>query len=506
MYKDVVKGVARSTSIVMLQYVVTWGASFAAMMFIPRYLGPVEYGRLYLGLSIVSLFRVFVEYGGNYLVAKEVSRNPENTAQIVVDAVAFRLILAMLAFGGVLVTAWEGGYPAETNLILAITGLGLFGHGAVATLHAMLQGREHLEYSSAGSLANSLFGNLFSVIVVLVWRSTWMIAAIGVAASALQLAVMYAYARRFIPVLPRVRWNDAWRQVRDGVPYFFFAVFSTIYYRIDTVMLSKMTPEAVVGWYGAAYKLFEAMNFFPFIFSTVVYPVLSRLWQKEEALHRRTAQKSLEFMLLLGIPLSIGLIVFARLPVEILYGMEGYAPAVVLFQILAGGIVFLFVDMILGTLLLASDRQRSQSYLALAAIPVNIGLNLLMIPWYQEKTGNGAIGAAIATGVTEIFLMVAMIRLMPKGVMKGFRLSVVYKGIAAGGVMTAAVWSLSRAGAPAAASVIAAVCVYCSMIMLLRTLEPAEIKAVRMVLTPNGIRSVFRAMLHGRDESGKSSS
>ena len=107
MYKDVVKGVARSTSIVMLQYVVTWGASFAAMMFIPRYLGPVEYGRLYLGLSIVSLFRVFVEYGGNYLVAKEVSRNPENTAQIVVDAVAFRLILAMLASVILFVHFWK---------------------------------------------------------------------------------------------------------------------------------------------------------------------------------------------------------------------------------------------------------------------------------------------------------------------------------------------------------------------------------------------------------------
>ena len=120
--------------------------------------------------------------------------------------------------------------------------------------------------------------------------------------------------------------------------------------------------------------------------------------------------------------------------------------------------------------------------------------------------GNGAIGSAIATGVTEIFIMVVMIRLMPKGVMKGFRLSVVYKSAAAGGIMTAVVWSLSRAGAPAAASITAAVCVYCSMIMLLRTLEPAEIKAVRMVLTPNGIRSVFRAMLHGRDESGKSSS
>jgi len=43
--------------------------------------------------------------------------------------------------------------------------------------------------------------------------------------------------------------------------------------------------------------------------------------------------------------------------------------------------------------------------------------------------------------------MVAMIRLMPKGVMKGFRLSVVYKGIAAGGVMTAAS-GLSRGPAP----------------------------------------------------------
>jgi hypothetical protein len=174
-------------------------------------------------------------------------------------------ILAVAAFSGVMLTAGIGGYPAETNILLLICGLGLFGHGGVIALNAMFQGREKLQYSSTATVVNSLFGNFLSIAVVLIWRSAWLIALIGVIASTLQLLVMCYYSRRLIPKIPRVRWEDARRQMMVGVPYFLFTVFSIVYYRIDTVMLSKMAPEPVVGWYGGACKLFEAMNFFPYL-------------------------------------------------------------------------------------------------------------------------------------------------------------------------------------------------------------------------------------------------
>jgi O-antigen/teichoic acid export membrane protein len=493
--KSIVKGVARNTSVMLLQYMITWGASFVGMLFLPRYLGPVEYGRLYLATSLVALFRVLVEYGGNYLVAKDVSRSRETTGQIVVDAIALRLVLATFAFAGVITIALTAGYPGETNLLLAIVGAGLFGHGAIIVFSAAFQGHEKLRYSSAASIVNSVFGNVLSIIAVILWRRAWIIGLLGVMASTLQLATMVYYSRRIIASIPGVRWSGIFRHMQFGLSYFLFGIFSAVYYRIDTVMLSKMSPEEVVGWYGGAYKLFEAMNFFPFIFTTAVYPVLSRLWKQETTMHRRTTQKSLEFMILVGVPVTVGLVMFARIPVQILYGLEGYTPAVVVLQVLAGGLLFLFIDMVLGTALLASDRQRQQSMLALGAIPVNIGLNLLLIPYFQEVTGNGGIGAALATGLTEFAIMIVMFSILPGGVLAGFRVSVVFKSLAGGGIMAAIAGALLAAGTPGGLCAIVAGLAYVPIIMMLGTLEPDENRFVRSLFTVTGFRSAIRTVL-----------
>ncbi len=82
------------------QQVITWVSTIVLVMFLPRYLGPIEYGRLFLACSIIGIFRIFVEYGGNYLVAKNVSRNPELTGQIIVDDSSFRIVFGFLAFIG----------------------------------------------------------------------------------------------------------------------------------------------------------------------------------------------------------------------------------------------------------------------------------------------------------------------------------------------------------------------------------------------------------------------
>ena len=505
-YTGVVKNIARNTSVMLLQYSLTWGTSFLAMIFIPRYLGPVEYGRLFLATSVISLFRVFIEYGGSYLVAKEVARNPRNSGQILVDAVAFRLVFAMAAFGGVLLTAETGGYPSETNTLLLIFGVGLFGHALYTVLFAVFQGHEKMKYTALSAVVNGFFGNVLSVVAVILWHQAWIIAVIGVSASLIEIGLMVFFARRITVSFPRIRWEGARRQLKAGLPYFMFAIFSALYARIDAVMLSKMTSDVVVGWFGGARKLFEALALFPFIFSTAVYPVLSRLWKQQGDVHRRATQKSLEFMVLLGVPLSIGVCAFARLPIQIFFGLEAYGPTVPVLQILSPGIVFLFIDMVLGTALLASDRQRAQSILALVMIPLNVGMNFIFIPYFHDMYGNGGMGAAVATVLTEVMIMMVMIKLVPRGVLEGFRMSVVYKSLAAGGAMAGGIVLLLWLEVPTVVSAALSVVIFHQMLFLLRTFEPEEERALKSLLTPKGLLAAVRSLREGKKPPGEGDS
>ncbi len=91
------------------------------------------------------------------------------------------------------------------------------------------------------------------------------------------------HARFISKIRSKIDWTETKSMIREGIPYLLWTIFGIVYYRIDSVMLSFLTPEAVVGWYGASYKFFDVLAFLPGIYSLSILPVLSKMWGKEDA-------------------------------------------------------------------------------------------------------------------------------------------------------------------------------------------------------------------------------
>jgi O-antigen/teichoic acid export membrane protein len=500
MTNDVARGVARNTWILLFQYALTWGTNILAMMFLPRYLGPVSYGHFYVATTIINMFRVVVEYGGNYTVTKDTSRDLDRSGAIVADAVALRTLLGFLAFLAVIVIVLAASYENEVEVGLVIIGLSLLLHGAITVLTALFQGHEKMQFSSLATFVNRVITNLGVIPAVIILPTVWLVSTIGTIAAAVQFGVLVGFARRLVASFPRPSWKNIVREAKTGATYFLFVMFSSVYFRIDTVMLSKMAPDSVVGWYGAAYRVFDMMNFFPYLFTIAVYPVLSRLWKEDADQHRRAAQRSLEFMIILSIPVAVGLVFAARPLVAFFFGLESYAPTIVNLQILAVGLIFLFIDMVVGTTLMASDRQRQQAILALCAIPFNIGLNLFLIPYAQQRWGNAGIGSAVATVATEATIMVFWLSLLPRGTMKGFRVAVILKGFAAGGAMSAVIAGMTMLGIPEWIAVPAGLVVFLAGLFLMKLFDPDEEAFFRSILSIRGLGKAIQS-LRGNDST-----
>jgi O-antigen/teichoic acid export membrane protein len=489
MIRDAFKSVAKNSSVMFAQLAVTWSSTFFLMLFLPRYLGPVEYGRLFLALSIAAIFGILVEYSGTYLVAKDVSRSPKSTPQVLVDAISIRFLFGLIAFAAMVLLSFLVDYPAEVRVLILICASGLLWGGGIVVLNACYQGHERMGYNAAGGIVERVFQSLVGVIALLIGAKAVVIAIIFIIGNLLRFLVLARFSRKIAPLLPRIDWVGAFGRVKKGAPYFLFVIFSTIYFRIDTVMLSWMAPEEVVGWYGGAHRLFESLNFAPFIFSTALYPILSRMWKEEEQTHKRTTQKSLEFVVLIGIPITVGVVAFAEKLIQLLYGLSEYEQSVSLLQLLACGFVFLFIDMILGTLLLSSDKQRQQSVLALCAIPINIGLNYFLISYSQARFGNGGLGAAVSIVITEFIIMLGRLSLA-RGILRGFRFSVVIKGVTAGVLMAGFILLCLSLGIPWIAVAVMSAVVYVTSVLVMRTFEPADQDFLRSMLTFRNLRNI----------------
>jgi len=490
MFRDIVKGIAKNTSIMLVQQAITWASSLLLVLFLPRYLGPIEYGKLFLALSIYEIFRVLVNYGGNYLVAKHVSRDRSATPQILVDAAVLRFLIALVSVVGLVGFVLVADYSHDTQLTVYAVGVMLLWNGGITALYAAYQGHELLKYTSLGAIVERVVVSIVGVASLLMGAGKIIIALVITFGNFLNFLCLIFFIKRITPSLSHVNWQNVFRQLRSGLPYFLFAVFSTIYYRIDSLMLSKMSPEEVVGWYGGAFRPFDMLNFLPFILTVALYPVLSRLWSESGDAHKRTTQKGLEIVILAAIPLSIGVSLFTEDLIGVLYGLEGYANSVTILQVLTCGLIFLYVDMVLVTTLLACDKQKQFSFVSLGAIPFKIILNYFLIDYYQAAATNGGIGAAIATVLTEGCIMVMAITLMPKGILSGFRFRVLAKGIAAGASMFGVLLLMSHFGTFWVLQIPIGAAVYIASVFTLRTFEPAEIAFLKQVVS---IRSFSEA-------------
>ncbi len=489
--RDTAAGIAKNTSIMMFQQVITMTSTVLMTLFVARYLGPVEYGKLYLAVSIAGVFQILVNYGGNYLIAKQVARERERTGIIFINALILRLGFALLSVLAIWTMALILNYPSDVRILLSVYGLGLLLWAAHTSLYACYQGHELLQYTSAGAVVERVFVSVVAIAALLLGAGALAVAIIVFLGTATNVATETWFSRKILHVVPKFEWPIIAEELKAGIPYFLFGICSTIYFRIGTVMLERMAPGQAVGWFGAAFRFFESLNF-PFILTVAIYPVLARSWLEISDVHRKTMQRSLEYVIVLGIPVAIGTALYSRDIVGLFFGLPAYEPTAAILQVFSAGLLFLYVDMILGTTLLSSDRQKMLVFVSVAAIPLNIGLNLFLIPYFQQNYQDGGMGAAAATVISEFAIMVSMLSLLPRGVLKGFRALVPLKSAVAGvamGVAALAARNLNLYWIPAATI---SSLIYIGGLLALRVFEPSEKRLLREMVIDRGLKRFFR--------------
>jgi O-antigen/teichoic acid export membrane protein len=488
---EIAKSVARSTTVQIAQQIATWASSFVLMLFLPRYLGPEDYGRLYLAGSLVGIFLIFVDYEGRLGIGKRVSRSPESTAQIVANSIGFRFVFWIITFISLIVFSYIAGYPSAVKILIIVFGLEMLWISARTVLLGVFLGHEVMQYSSISSIVERVFISIVSVTALLLGVKSFGLAIIMVSGTLLSFVLCVIFVKRIIPKLPKFDFKASLVLIKEGIPFLLYTVFGVIYYRVDTVMLSLMAPPAVVGWYGASYKFFDMLAFMPSIFSITILPILSKLWGKADDIMERTTQKSLGIIIIVGIPISIGVFSFSYEIIKMFYGLQGYAPTILNLKIFAVGLLLLYIDMILGTAIFAINKQRNWAVVAFIAVIVNISLNYLMIPYTQVHYGNGGIGSAIATIITEFFVMCSALVILPRSFFGGSLNTIIVKSLISAAVMAASLWLMALMDIFWVIQIVISAILYLSVILVLKVFTPAELTFIRSSLAPGNIKNAF---------------
>lgn len=449
------KRALRNTAIQAGTQVATWALSWVLLVMLPRYLGDAGFGTLFLALSYGMVLGTLMNLGINTYLAKQTAilnpvdaddgpekeRREDELRALLGEAVFLKLFLGVIVYGIMAGLVFVLPYDAETRHAILIIGLSVCLSGLTQTAGAGFQGLEAMGAPNLALIAEKVVLTAASVVLLQMGYGLIPVCWVYVVAAAVNAGLSLVALRRKTRLRPR--WNSSAVKglLAGGLPFLIWIVAGEIYVRIDVLMLSFMAPESVVGWYGAAFRLYGTLLFVPHILNTAVFPPLARLGADENDLAALGAatRRVLNLLLLVSVPIAAGIALAARPLVVLLYGAGPFEGSIVPLMIFGACIVPVCVDTLLGSVLIARGRQLAWSCMAIAAAVFNPLMNLWTIPLTQEMYGNGGIGAGAATLLTELLMMAGALWLMPKGVLSLGPVKTFLKAAVCAGVMAAVI-------------------------------------------------------------------
>lgn len=371
-----------------------------------RYLGRSGYGTYAFVAAYVSFFYVVVDAGTQAVAVRDMARSPRDAGLIASQLLTLKALLAIVALAlaiGIAFLAPSHSFSSagvRTGVIVA--GAGLIAAPLMGSAQAVFQLKLRMTIPALADVTTRYvsLALLAGLAGGLALRGLGPADRIDAALAAVTVGVFagsvlaYARASRVVPLRLAYQRPLARRMFLDAMPVALVTGLGLVHYRIDIVLLSLVSTRGNVALYSVATKVLDVALAGLAVYMGLVFPVLSRLAVEDRNLLREAFQRTLDFILIVGLAAALAVTVLAPLLVRAVT-TAAFAGATQPLIIIAWAIPITFVETLFSQMIIAANRQlRALPALAAATI-VNIVLNLWLIPHL------GPSAPALVTDISE---------------------------------------------------------------------------------------------------------
>jgi len=370
----------------------------AITILLARYLGPENYGKYALVVSFCYIFVVIADFGIDTLTIKDVARNHSIADNYVSFSFIVKPILACLCICILNLLVWILRYPRDILMCMSIFSIHLIFITLSHAISSIFKAFEKMEYSSLIEIINGLVGIL--LIVILIYSNASLLEIIFSRVVAFFIAFLVAVfilLKKFSKPSFELNLSFIKETLLHSVPFLTIGIIYVLYFKIDIIMLSKIKGNIYVGWYApAANDIFFALFLIPRTVTSVMFPVFSRHFGTSLESFRKSTNFTIKILTVLGSATTVGTIFFAPQIIYFIFGKK-YENSIIVLQIIASGITFVFLRDVLSYSLTAAEKVKTVMWINLFTLLLNVFLNAIFIPLYAH------IGAAL-TSVTCLFI------------------------------------------------------------------------------------------------------
>jgi O-antigen/teichoic acid export membrane protein len=383
--------------------VATMGTTILVTMLVTRKYGPAGYGTLSIILTFPALFFIVADFGMNAIVAGEITKSPKKIGYLFNNLLTLRLIFsALLSLFGIIALQLFP-YPNDVKLAGSLILPTVITFGIYTSTNAVYQAKLSYNRSIVGPILRSLA--VLALVLYLISLNlpvVWLVPAFIVGDILLGGASL-VLVRKFVGRI-RLSFDKKTFQyiALAAFPLGMAAMTNPIIGKADILLLSVLKNESAVGFYNLAYKVFEVCLVVPVFFVNAAYPYMIRHFKESKDKLASTSRKLFWALLLMGFVATAVVLAGAPLIVKIIGG-SGFESSVLALRILALSFPIFFVTNVLLWHLITIGRRKPIPFIYWAAVLLNIGANLIVIPRWSF------IGSAVVNGLTEVFVLVGLV-------------------------------------------------------------------------------------------------
>jgi O-antigen/teichoic acid export membrane protein len=363
------------------------------MALLARYLGVVNYGKFVFALAFLAFFNVFSVFGVDTVLIREISRNKAEASRLIGCGFIIKIFFSFLAITLTIFFTILLDISTESSKIIFILSIAI-GFNIFRTPKIIFEVYLKSQYLVFIELTGKALALILVYIASALEFNLYIVAFVILLSEIPPLILFIKISKKFIAL--SIIWDTAIIKylLKECWPLATMAILVTLYYRIDTIMLSFLKGDEAVGYYNGAYIILSSLLLLPDAYVRSVFPLMSNFYKTGILSLAKTFIRSFKYLITAAMLIVCVGFMLSKEIILFLYG-EDFLPSARALEILifAGGIIF--ISTLVSTTLTAVNKQRINMWLSLINVFCNIVLNLLLIPKWSY------IGASIATVITE---------------------------------------------------------------------------------------------------------
>ncbi len=376
-----------------------------------RTLLPEGIGRVQFALSIISYFSLLATLGITSYGVREGAKFRDSKEKLSIFAkeiFAINLCSTVFSYFLLVIAIFIVPKFHEYRSLLIVCSASIF--FTALGMEWLYTAVEDFKYITIRSVLFQLLSLILLFTFVRTEKDVLIYAAISVISSVGANIFNFINSKKYISFKGiKIKFKNIKKHINPVMILFVMAVTSSIYTILDTSMIGFLSNDYQVGIYTAATKINRIVLNLVVSIGTVLLPRLSYYSgtdDKESFL--KLAYKSVDLIMALSIPATIGLTVLSDSVIEVLSGTK-YAEASSVMRIINPIIIIVGMSNFLGVqLFMPLKKEKWTLYSDLIGAVCNLTLNLVLIPTF------GALGAAVASVIAELSVTVVQLLLSRK--------------------------------------------------------------------------------------------